>query len=294
MSHTSTTPLQASKEAQSFFDNRLNIITDLKIRLAGREQVRLEAVSVFLCTQGKGTFSVTNREACLGPGDLLICRPGSLLESRQPTPDFAISGFYLSRRFFEELSTIPLELWNSQSYIECNPVLHLSPQSTELFCHYYDLISSKLSDRSPLKHHQLVTTLLIQAFMYEFHDTLSNNIEVAAPHYTSADNLFRRFADLLLQSYPRPRAVKWYADRLHVTPKYLSTVCKQTCGCTASHLINRYVLEDVKRLLMRPEKSIKQIVVELEFPSISFFGKYVKKHLGMAPKFYRQRKDRGE
>lgn len=294
MSHTSTTPLQASKEVQSFFDNRLNIITDLKIRLAGREQVRLEAVSVFLCTQGNGTFYVNNREACVGPGDLLICMPGSLLESRQPSPDFAISGFYLSRKFFEELSTIPLELWNSQSYIECNPVLYLSPQSAEVFCRYYDLISSKLSDRSPLKHHQLVTTLLIQAFMYEFHDTLSKNMEVAAPHYTSADNLFRRFADLLLQSYPRPRAVKWYADRLNVTAKYLSTVCKQTCGCTASHLINRYVLEDVKRLLMRPEKSIKQIVVELEFPSISFFGKYVKKHLGMAPKFYRQRKVCGE
>ena len=48
------------------------------------------------------------------------------------------------------------------------------------------------------------------------------------------------------------------------------------------------MVEDIKRNLMRPEKSIKQIVCELDFPSISFFGKYVKKNLGMSPKYYRE------
>ena len=36
------------------------------------------------------------------------------------------------------------------------------------------------------------------------------------------------------------------------------------------------------------QKSIKEIACELEFPNLSFFGKYVKKHLGMSPKAYRE------
>ena len=45
-------------------------------------------------------------------------------------------------------------------------------------------------------------------------------------------------------------------------------------------------------LLHRPDKSIKDIAFELDFPNLSFFGKYVKKHLGMSPKMYRQKKDK--
>ena len=41
-------------------------------------------------------------------------------------------------------------------------------------------------------------------------------------------------------------------------------------------------------MLERSDKSIKEIANELNFPNISFFGKYVKKHTGMSPKQYRE------
>ena len=49
-------------------------------------------------------------------------------------------------------------------------------------------------------------------------------------------------------------------------------------------------------MLKRPDKSIKEICNELEFPNLSFFGRYVKKHLGMSPKQWRSQhhKEHGE
>ena len=73
-----------------------------------------------------------------------------------------------------------------------------------------------------------------------------------------------------------------------ITPKYLSAVCKEASGQTASELINQYVVKDIVYLLHQPDKSIKDIAFELDFPNLSFFGKYVKKHLGMSPKMYRK------
>jgi hypothetical protein len=56
----------------------------------------------------------------------------------------------------------------------------------------------------------------------------------------------------------------------------------------ASEIINRCIVDDVRRLLHNPNKSVKEISNELGFPNLSFFGKYVKRMLGMSPKAYRK------
>ncbi|MBQ8224251.1 MAG: AraC family transcriptional regulator [Bacteroides sp.] len=43
-----------------------------------------------------------------------------------------------------------------------------------------------------------------------------------------------------------------------------------------------------KQRLKYSSKPIKEIVYEFDFPSASFFGKYVKKHTGMSPGEYRK------
>lgn len=80
----------------------------------------------------------------------------------------------------------------------------------------------------------------------------------------------------------------YYADKLHVSPKYLSAVCKEVSGQTAFDLVNQYVLKNVKYMLQWSPKSIKEIAMELDFPNLSFFGKYVKRYLGVSPKQYRE------
>ena len=65
-------------------------------------------------------------------------------------------------------------------------------------------------------------------------------------------------------------------------------MCKNVSGKTATEIINAFVVEDIRQRLEYSEKSIKEIAQELDFPSISFFGKYVKAHLGVSPKEYRK------
>ena len=42
------------------------------------------------------------------------------------------------------------------------------------------------------------------------------------------------------------------------------------------------------------DESIKEIAIELDFPSLSFFGKYVRLRTGLSPKEYRERLVNGE
>ena len=53
-------------------------------------------------------------------------------------------------------------------------------------------------------------------------------------------------------------------------------------------LVNEFIIEDITELLKYSEKSIKEIANYLEFPNLSYFGKYVKAHTGMSPTQYRK------
>lgn len=279
-----------TKKVVSFIYDRIEIISDINLNVHENKDEHLTATAVMLCTQGIGSLYLNNQLIEIKEGDLLIAPQGSIIQGKASSDDFKSYGFYLSRQFFEELSNIPLGFINTAIYIADNPVTHLSEKAVTIFTQYYELIRTKLSENADFKHHQLVTNFLFQAFMYEFHDIIEDVTDKHGFKFSSGENIYRQFFELLLHTYPKPRSVEWYADKLNVTPKYLSSVTKQCSGNTASAIINHYVLEDVKRNLMRPDKTIKEIVNELDFPSISFFGKYCKKNLGMAPKFYRIQK----
>ncbi len=81
----------------------------------------------------------------------------------------------------------------------------------------------------------------------------------------------------------KPRSVTFYANQLCVTPKYLSTVCKQISGRTAFDWINEYVQTDIRHLLKFSQMPIKEIAEALQFPNVSFFGKYCRMRLGQSP-----------
>jgi len=84
------------------------------------------------------------------------------------------------------------------------------------------------------------------------------------------------------------RSVEFYADKLSLTPKYLTTVVRETSGKTAHDWIIEYVILSAKALLKSTNITIQEISDRLNFPSQSFFGKYFKQQTGMSPVEYRK------
>lgn len=86
-----------------------------------------------------------------------------------------------------------------------------------------------------------------------------------------------------MEATPKPREVGWYAMKLGVTPKYLTTVTKRLSGRCVSEWIKEAVLADIRRLMIHTEESMKGIAIAAGFNNPAFFGKYVKQHTGMTP-----------
>ncbi len=71
---------------------------------------------------------------------------------------------------------------------------------------------------------------------------------------------------------------------MFITPKYLSTICKEHSGKTANEWITEFALADIRYYLKQTDLGIKQICELTGSPTPSFFGRYVKKHFGLTPK----------
>lgn len=270
-----------------YHDDRIMIIDHLhEMDLLPAPPVRLESYMAILCLKGKGQVAVNNKFFDVCKNDIMICHPQTILEHSMVSIDFECCGFCLSPEYVNQIILISSGTWNFKMFIEKHPIISLSEEESIIFHQYYSLLRSKLLG-TPHRHQKELIDALLQAFIYEFSDSMERIIRLSPPSYNSAENLFNQFTEILSAAYPKPRSVAFYADKLHVTPKYLSAVCKKVSGNTASALIEQYVMKDIQYLLKKTTKSIKEIVNELDFPNISFFGKYVKQHVGVSPKQYR-------
>ena len=92
---------------------------------------------------------------------------------------------------------------------------------------------------------------------------------------------------ILKENFKEQHSLDFYADKLCITPKYLTTISKSTTNVTAKEWINKYLILEAKALLKSTTLTIQEISDTLHFPSQDVFGKYFKRYCGISPKEYR-------
>ncbi len=191
-------------------------------------------------------------------------------------------------------SFINKNLMQSVMHLMANPVIEMEKDDIELMVKYYDLLVFKM-DHPEMNFGRETMRDIIRCFAY---DLLSNINKHLKPEDDDSprqgDRIFRQFMLLLADNTNINRSVKSYADELCVSPKYLTSVCRKHSDYTASELIATSVMSRIKQLLLYSDLSIKEIAGEMGFQNLSFFGKYVRKHLGLSPNHYRKANNYGK
>ena len=96
------------------------------------------------------------------------------------------------------------------------------------------------------------------------------------------------FLTLVRDNHNKERNLSFYADKLYLTPKYLSKLVKSVSGKSAHEWIDSFVILEAKNMLKYSGMSIKSIVWELNFPNQTTFYRFFKTQTGMTPSEYRK------
>ena len=81
--------------------------------------------------------------------------------------------------------------------------------------------------------------------------------------------------------------VKYCADKLNLSPNYLSDLMKKETGKNAQEHIHFHLIERAKNQLLSSSGSISEIAYNLGFEYPQYFSKMFKKKTGMTPAEYR-------
>lgn len=256
--------------------------------LSGNETVRCEAHVCILCLVGEASCRVGEKIFEVRRGDLFFGHPNLFIEQMRVSFDFQFVGFVMSPAYIETILSMMGGVANKLFVLQDNPVIHIDEAEMDIVVNDFNFLSVKLNTQR-LPHHKESIRCLLQSMAYELLDCLEDKLKAMPYNYTSSELIYQRFMDMAVAETPLHREVKYYAGRLCITPKYLSVVCKNISGQTASAIINNMTREHIRRMLRSTGKSIKEIASEAGFSNLSFFGKYVRRELGASPREFRMK-----
>ena len=251
------------------------------------KQFKVNFIAYVMVTEGRLTVDMNNVTYHLEKNCSLFVDRKMVIENVKHTENFSCVICAMSTdmgfAFFTK------SLLQSIMHIMANPVIKMEQTEVDLMMKYYDLLVFKMDHQEMSLGRETVRDI-IRCFAY---DLLSNinrhlNQDNDDDMLRQSDRIYRRFMFLLADNTNVNRSVKSYADELCVSPKYLTSVCRKHSDCTASELIATAVISRIKQLLLYSDLSIKEVASEMGFDNLSFFGKYVKKHLGLSPNHYRK------
>lgn len=248
-----------------------------------------EHVLVMICTAGKIQIEYDSQRITVHEGDLFLCVPGSILSDYMISPNFNCK--LLAIKPSELMTSLEMHtrVINSAFYIKTHPVVHLSESDSKDFFAYYDLLCSRIR-QTEHRYQNGEMRSLINAFMLKVIGILDREMEMSETESTvRGEQLVEKFVWMVNEDCGRNRLVEYYADRLNITPKYLSTLVRSSLNRTPTDVIKVVTMKEIERRLRYSTDSIKQISAALNFPNTSFFGKYFKQHSGMTPNSYRKK-----
>ena len=165
------------------------------------------------------------------------------------------------------------------------PILGLEDEEAELMRKYLDLLrlNATHNESSPLS--KSIGRNLVAALMYQIIEigNKRNEPEESEPTHSRRVNYVYEFMRLVKKYYRTERSVGFYAEKLFISPKYLSLIIKETTGRSAAQWIAEHVILEAKNMLRFSGKNIQQIAYDLNFTNQSSFGKYFKHMTGMSP-----------
>lgn len=174
---------------------------------------------------------------------------------------------------------------------EANEALHLSPKEEQIIWELFRKIKIEYHNNQDEYSHSIMLGHLDSILKYSqrfYKRQFINRNQISGNLYTKFNALLAGYfekGNLTASGLP---TVKFMADKLNVSTRYLSDVLKQETGKTAIELIHIYLISEAKDRLIKDEDNISEIAYQLGFENLPYFSRLFKKEVGLTPNEFKK------
>jgi len=271
-----------------YYDGEMAFADDIRALAKFKETLKVNFVAMVFCLSGRLRVKINSVTHNVAAGDALFVDSNCVVSDIGGSLNAKCMAIGLSTNM--GMTFLNKRVFNTFLAMREEPVIHFTDEELQLMWRYYELARFKM--RHPNEEYNresmrailssYVLDLVVIVNKYRHSSTDSESI------LRQGDRIYRRFMILLAGDNGIQRSVSAYAALLCVTPKYLTSICGKHSGKTAGELITASMVNRIKQMLLYSDSSVKEIAMQLGFDNLSFFGKYVKKHLGASPNHYRK------
>jgi len=251
--------------------------------------LRFNALTFVLITQGTVKIGIDYTLYTLEKNTFMTIMPTHTVQVHMRSEDFKAKMVVISKGFLDGCNpskTSPSATLYMQ--IRKNPFATLKPGDLKIVDDYFQLFRKKIN----MKNHHFQLEVLQNTFIgftLELGNIFADKDKtIKQPALTRKEELFQQFLEILLANCKTEHAVSFYAEKLCITPQYLSLILKELTGKSASKWIDEALILESRVLLKTPNLTVQQVANMLQFSDQSTFGKFFKKYMGVSPLEYRK------
>ena len=250
--------------------------------------VKLSFTVVIIVFSGSMHYRINLEELWAYSNDLITVQKGAIGEFLHSSPDLQVAVIAFSNELFH-MNDHPEVAMKMQQMLYENPVKHISGESLKEIHMIYELMKKKIVETDNPFQKEILQGY-VRALMYTILHKLLETLQQLPEHIQNnrQHEIYMQFIREVQRNYQKERSVAYYADRLCITPKYLSQTVLKASGRLAGEWISDYVILEAKALIKSHSYTVQQISEILHFPNQSFFGRYFKKKVGCTPKAYQK------
>lgn len=248
---------------------------------------KLEGGAIYFCRKGWAHITIDLKDYEVVENTQVVLLPGTIIRINGSSDDFTASYFGFPKEMFIEacMRFEPIFF----RFIKNNPCYVLPEENTGAINGLICATTAIYSDRKNRFRNQIAKNHL-QSFMLDIYDKCYRHFgQQEIEGGSRQDEIFKNFISLVHTNCISQREVNFYADKLCISTKYLTGICKSVTGDSAKKIIDDFAILEIKVLLQSTELTIQEIADRLSFPDQSYLGRYFKRHEGISPKEYQSK-----
>lgn len=239
-----------------------------------------------LCYEGGGEIQLGTKRHSFQTHDAIIITSSVLVNDFTVSDNFKGEAVCITESFLQKYSPENNYGIIGNFALVQNPVIHLNNEEWTICVEDFNNIRKRTSSGHSFKEE--ITGCYVRAMVLDFFDFHKRN----NPEFAVTGNSYRllqRFLNMLQEgAYIEHKDIEYYAEKLCITSKYLSEICRKASGLPASYWIDRFTISDIALRLRNKNVTLSTIAYDLNFSSISYFSRFVQRMLGVSPSQYRR------